>query len=97
MELGAAITVLLASQCEHCHSQPDHQLTNTDGLPVSTTMCITGATAGVGIVSGGCKLSFVVFGFDPLTFSVKAVNWRAFGWIFAGWVITVPVCPPDYS
>lgn len=27
-----------------------------DGIPVSTTMCITGATAGVGIVSGGSEL-----------------------------------------
>jgi sodium-dependent phosphate transporter len=60
MEIGAAITVLLASQY---------------GIPVSTTMCITGATAGVGLVSGG----------------PKAVNWRAFGWIFLGWVLTVPV------
>lgn len=60
MEFGAAITVLLASQY---------------GIPVSTTMCITGATAGVGLVSGG----------------PKAVNWRAFGHIFLGWVLTVPV------
>ncbi|BEJ16721.1 hypothetical protein CspHIS471_0601220 [Cutaneotrichosporon sp. HIS471] len=60
MEFGAAITVLLASQY---------------GIPVSTTMCITGATAGVGLVSGG----------------PKAINWRAFGWIFFGWVLTVPV------
>lgn len=60
MEFGAAITVLLASQY---------------GIPVSTTMCITGATAGVGLVSGG----------------VKAVNWKAFGHIFLGWILTVPV------
>lgn len=60
MELGSSITVLLASQY---------------GIPVSTTMCITGSTAGVGLVSGG----------------PKAVNWRAFGWIMLGWVLTVPV------
>ncbi|WVQ77829.1 hypothetical protein IAR50_007522 [Cryptococcus sp. DSM 104548] len=60
MELGSSITVLLASQY---------------GIPVSTTMCITGATAGVGIVSGG----------------VKSLNLRAFGWIFLGWVLTVPI------
>jgi sodium-dependent phosphate transporter len=60
MELGASITVLLASQY---------------GIPVSTTMCITGATAGVGLVSGGWR----------------AINWRAFGWILLGWVLTVPV------
>ncbi|OXG85309.1 solute carrier family 20 (sodium-dependent phosphate transporter) [Cryptococcus neoformans var. grubii Br795] len=60
MELGSSITVLLASQY---------------GIPVSTTMCITGSTAGVGIVSGG----------------IKSINWRAFGWIFLGWVLTVPI------
>ncbi|WVQ79651.1 hypothetical protein IAT38_001751 [Cryptococcus sp. DSM 104549] len=60
MELGSSITVLLASQY---------------GIPVSTTMCITGATAGVGIVSGG----------------IKSLNWRAFGWILLGWVLTVPI------
>jgi sodium-dependent phosphate transporter len=50
MEFGAAITVLLASQY---------------AIPVSTTMCICGATAGVGIVSSG----------------FKALNYKAFGWI----------------
>lgn len=38
--LGAAITVVLASQY---------------GLPVSTTMCITGATVGVSLCNGDCK------------------------------------------
>ncbi|GAA5913923.1 Pho89p [Sporobolomyces salmoneus] len=60
MELGAAITVILASQY---------------GLPVSTTMCITGATVGVGLCNG----------------DLKSINFRAIGWIFLGWVITVPV------
>jgi sodium-dependent phosphate transporter len=60
METGAAITVLLASQY---------------GIPVSSTMCIVGATTGVGLVSGG-------FG---------NVNWRTFGWILLGWVLTVPL------
>ncbi|RDB17305.1 Phosphate-repressible phosphate permease pho-4 [Hypsizygus marmoreus] len=60
MELGAAITVILASQY---------------GLPVSTTMCITGATLGVALCNG----------------DIKAVNWRALGWIFLGWILTVPV------
>jgi len=56
MELGSSITVLLASQCKSC-SQPvmysTRQLMVPDGIPVSTTMCITGSTAGVGLVSGG--------------------------------------------
>jgi hypothetical protein len=42
MELGAAITVILASQY---------------GLPVSTTMCITGSTIGVALCNGDLKSS----------------------------------------
>ena len=53
MELGAAITVILASQY---------------GLPVSTTMCITGATLGVGLCNG----------------NIHAINWKATAWIFTG-------------
>ncbi|POY76087.1 hypothetical protein BMF94_0810 [Rhodotorula taiwanensis] len=60
MELGSAITVVLASQY---------------GIPVSTTMCITGATVGVALCNG----------------DLRSVNWRAVAWIFAGWVLTVPV------
>lgn len=60
MQFGASITVLLASQY---------------GIPVSSTMCLAGATAGVGLASGG----------------PKAVNWKAFGWIVLGWILTVPV------
>ncbi|GAA6055408.1 hypothetical protein JCM3770_006976 [Rhodotorula araucariae] len=60
MELGASITVILASQY---------------GLPVSTTMCITGSTIGVALCNG----------------DLRSINWRAVGWIFLGWVITVPI------
>ncbi|ESK89691.1 sodium:inorganic phosphate symporter [Moniliophthora roreri MCA 2997] len=60
MELGAAITVILASQY---------------GLPVSTTMCITGSTIGVALCNGDWK----------------AVNWRAIGWIYLGWLLTIPI------
>jgi sodium-dependent phosphate transporter len=60
MQFGASLCVLIASQY---------------GIPVSSTMCLAGATLGVGLVSGGWK----------------AVNWKAFGWIFLGWVLTVPV------
>ncbi|KAG9256691.1 phosphate transporter [Emericellopsis atlantica] len=58
-ELGAAITVLLASSL---------------GLPVSTTQCVTGAVIGVALMN--------------LDFS--AINWRQLGFIFCGWVLTLP-------
>ncbi|GAA5911174.1 hypothetical protein JCM8208_005748 [Rhodotorula glutinis] len=60
MELGASITVILASQY---------------GLPVSTTMCITGSTIGVALCNG----------------DLRSINWRAIGWIVLGWVLTVPI------
>lgn len=53
MELGAATTVILASQL---------------GLPVSTTQSISGATAAVGICNGTAKalnwkmITWIVFG-----------------------------------
>lgn len=59
MELGAAITVLLASRL---------------GLPVSTTQCLTGA----------------VFGVALMNLDFGAVNWRQMGFIFIGWVLTLP-------
>ncbi|ORZ25278.1 phosphate transporter [Absidia repens] len=58
-ELGAALTVLTCSKL---------------GLPVSTTHCITGATAGVGLCNG----------------NLGAVNWKMIGWCFFSWVITLP-------
>jgi sodium-dependent phosphate transporter len=60
IELGAAVTVLLASKL---------------GLPVSTTQCLVGASMGVGISS---------------SLSLSAVNWRQLGFIFMGWVVTLP-------
>lgn len=80
MELGAAITVILASQY---------------GLPVSTTMCITGATMGVALCNGDVScfpsrdLYALLMLLNPPQF--KATNWRALGMIFLGWVLTVPV------
>ncbi|KAK0484613.1 sodium:inorganic phosphate symporter [Armillaria novae-zelandiae] len=60
MELGSAITVVLASQY---------------AIPVSTTMCITGATLGVAMCNN----------------DLKSFNWRGLGWIVLGWVLTVPI------
>lgn len=45
------------------------------GLPVSTTQCITGATVGVGLCNGDWK----------------SINWRMIGFIYSGWLITLPV------
>lgn len=60
MELGAAITILVFSQYK---------------LPVSTSMCITGATVGVGLCNG----------------TFKAVNWQRVGLLFLSWVLTIPI------
>lgn len=60
MEMGAAITVLLFSQFS---------------LPVSTSMCITGATVGVGLCNG----------------TFKAVNWQRVGLLGISWIATIPI------
>lgn len=60
MEMGAAITVLVFSQFK---------------LPVSTSMCITGATVGVGLCNG----------------KLRAVNWQRVGLLFFSWIMTIPI------
>ncbi|KAG9253996.1 putative sodium/phosphate symporter [Emericellopsis atlantica] len=60
MELGAAITVLIFSQYH---------------LPTSTSMCITGATVGVGLCNG----------------KIRAVNWQRVGLLLTGWIFTIPI------
>ncbi|KAL4915032.1 phosphate transporter [Aspergillus aurantiobrunneus] len=60
MEMGAAITVLIFSQYS---------------LPVSTSMCITGATVGVGLCNG----------------TYKAVNWQRVGLLVTAWIMTIPI------
>ena len=60
MEMGAAITILLFSQFK---------------LPVSTSMCITGATVGVGLCNG----------------TIKAVNWQRVGLLVFSWIMTIPI------
>lgn len=58
--MGAAITVLVFSQYK---------------LPVSTSMCITGATVGVGLCNG----------------TYKAVNWQRVGLLVIAWIMTIPI------
>ena len=60
MEMGAAITVLVFSQF---------------ALPVSTSMCITGATVGVGLCNG----------------SLRAVNFQRVGLLLLSWLMTIPI------
>ncbi|KEY67659.1 hypothetical protein S7711_09079 [Stachybotrys chartarum IBT 7711] len=60
MEMGAAITIMIFSQ---------------QALPVSTSMCITGATVGVGLVNG----------------TLKAVNWQRVGLLVFSWIMTIPI------
>ncbi|KAI1404834.1 phosphate transporter [Hypoxylon fuscum] len=60
MEMGAAITVLVFSQYS---------------LPVSTSMCITGATVGVGLCNG----------------TLKAVNFQRVGLLLLSWIATIPI------
>ncbi|ORY81877.1 phosphate transporter [Protomyces lactucae-debilis] len=60
MEMGAAVTVLVFSQFS---------------LPVSTSMCITGATVGVGLCNG----------------TYKAVNWQRVGLLVFSWIMTIPI------
>ncbi|OCF75656.1 hypothetical protein I204_02948 [Kwoniella mangroviensis CBS 8886] len=60
MEMGAALTVLVFSQYS---------------LPVSTSMCITGATVGVGLCNG----------------TWRAVNWQRVGLLLLAWIMTIPI------
>ncbi|KAJ5561061.1 Phosphate transporter [Penicillium sp. DV-2018c] len=60
MEMGAAVTVLVFSQYS---------------LPVSTSMCITGATVGVGLCNG----------------TLKAVNFQRVGLLLLAWIMTIPI------
>jgi len=79
MELGAALTVVIATRL---------------ALPISTTQCITGATVGVGksFVSHlipGWKRTNNSIGLCSGT--LRAINWRMILWIYAGWVFTLPI------
>ncbi|PVZ97221.1 hypothetical protein BB558_006746 [Smittium angustum] len=58
-ELGTSLTVVTASRL---------------GLPVSTTHCITGAMAGVGLCNG----------------DIRAINWKMYAYCFFSWIMTLP-------
>ncbi|KAI9141085.1 phosphate transporter [Paraphysoderma sedebokerense] len=59
MELGTSLTVLTASKI---------------GIPVSTTHCLVGATAAVGLCNG----------------TTKALHWRTLFTAFFSWILTLP-------
>ncbi|KAI8578098.1 hypothetical protein K450DRAFT_211996 [Umbelopsis ramanniana AG] len=61
VELATAFTVLTCSKL---------------GLPVSTTHCVTGATAAVGLMNKN---------------GWKTLNWRTLGLVFSSWIITLPI------
>ncbi|KAH7097558.1 putative sodium:inorganic phosphate symporter [Auriculariales sp. MPI-PUGE-AT-0066] len=77
MAFGSAITVILSSLY---------------AIPVSTTMCITGATVGVGLVSGKGAVNW------------KAIGWIVLGWVItipvvgtlAGVITSVIVYGPHF-
>lgn len=64
MEMGAAITVLIAAR---------------NGIPVSTTNCIVGATVGVGLAGGNWRgVNWKLFGFSEYRTSLPShVTWAS--------------------
>ncbi|KAG0341737.1 Na+/Pi symporter [Podila humilis] len=60
VSLGTSLTVLTCSKL---------------GMPVSTTHCITGSTAAVGLASGGGR---------------KSINWKILAQIGSSWLMTLP-------
>ncbi|KAK9761185.1 hypothetical protein K7432_014092 [Basidiobolus ranarum] len=59
IELGSCLTVLTCSKI---------------GAPISTTQCVTGATAAVGLCNN----------------NIGSLNWKLIGWCFFSWMLTVP-------
>lgn len=75
IEVGAALTVLLASKV---------------GLPISTTHCKVGSVVFVGYASAEKKRPDAEDGSEQ-TEAPKAVDWHLFRNIVYAWVVTVPV------
>ncbi|UNI16029.1 hypothetical protein JDV02_002505 [Purpureocillium takamizusanense] len=74
--LGNRLTLISPSRgfCMELASAVTVLMATRLGLPVSTTQCITGATVGVGLANGDWR----------------CINPKLVGWIYLGWVVTVP-------
>ncbi|KAK2609081.1 hypothetical protein QQS21_002308 [Conoideocrella luteorostrata] len=75
--LGSRLTLISPSRgfCMELASAITVLMATKLQLPISTTQCITGATVGVGLANGDWK----------------CINLRLVGWIYMGWMLTVPV------
>lgn len=75
--LGNRLTLISPSRgfCMELSSAITVLMATRLALPVSTTQCITGATIGVGLANGDWR----------------CINPKLVGWIYFGWVVTVPV------
>lgn len=75
--LGNRLTLISPSRgfCMELASAITVLMATKLSLPISTTQCITGATVGVGLANGDWK----------------CINPRLVGWIYLGWMLTVPV------
>ncbi|KAL4937441.1 hypothetical protein BDV06DRAFT_215901 [Aspergillus oleicola] len=75
--LGNRLTLMSPSRgfCMELSSAMTILIATRLTLPVSTTQCIAGASIGVGLANGDWR----------------CINLRLVGWIYFGWVITVPV------
>ncbi|KFH42788.1 Phosphate-repressible phosphate permease-like protein [Hapsidospora chrysogenum ATCC 11550] len=75
--LGNRLTLISPSRgfCMELASAVTVLMATRLSLPVSTTQCITGATVGVGLANGDWR----------------CINPKLVGWIYLGWIITVPV------
>ncbi|KAL3962388.1 hypothetical protein ACCO45_003911 [Purpureocillium lilacinum] len=74
--LGNRLTLISPSRgfCMELASAITVLMATRLSLPVSTTQCITGATVGVGLANGDWR----------------CINPKLVGWIYLGWVVTVP-------